>query len=67
MLDKPEPWIAFKVLAAGAIEPRSGFKFAFENGADFVAVGMFDFEVKEDVTAVQRVLTDLQRERAWQG
>ncbi|GAG43287.1 unnamed protein product, partial [marine sediment metagenome] len=28
-----KPWIAFKVLAAGAIHPKHGFRFAFENGA----------------------------------
>jgi hypothetical protein len=67
MLDRPQPWIAFKVLAAGAIAPKSGFKYAFENGADFVAVGMFDFEVKEDVAALQSVLTGLQRERPWRA
>lgn len=38
-----KPLIAFKVLAAGAIHPKSGFKYAFENGADFSCVGMFDF------------------------
>ncbi|HYG34074.1 MAG TPA: hypothetical protein VEC99_04790, partial [Clostridia bacterium] len=65
MLDKTVPWIAFKVLAAGAISPRSGFKYAFENGADFIAVGMFDFEVNEDVQAVKQVLSDCQRERPW--
>jgi len=40
------PWIAYKVLAAGAVHPRDGFKFAFENGADFLCVGMFDFQVR---------------------
>ena len=24
------PWIAYRVLAAGAIHPRAGFKYAFE-------------------------------------
>ncbi|MHC4207078.1 MAG: hypothetical protein ACYSTT_20690, partial [Planctomycetota bacterium] len=43
-----KPWIAYKVLAAGAIHPRDGFKHAFENGADFLCVGMFDFQVIED-------------------
>lgn len=65
MLEKSIPWIAFKVLAAGSIPPRSGFKYAFENGADFVAVGMFDFEVDEDVQALRRTLDGLQRERPW--
>ena len=25
-----KPWFAFKVLAAGAIEPKDGFRHAFE-------------------------------------
>ena len=44
----PAPWIAYKVLAAGAIHPRDGFRYAFENGADFLCVGMYDFQVVED-------------------
>jgi len=32
------PWIAYKILAAGAIHPREGFRYAFENGADFIVV-----------------------------
>lgn len=44
-----KPWIAFKVLAAGAIRPESGFRYAFENGADFICVGMFDFQVAQNV------------------
>lgn len=67
MFDKTEPWIAFKVLAAGAIAPRSGFKYAFENGADFITVGMFDFEVNEDIQALKESLEGLQRERQWRG
>lgn len=46
---RPEPWIAFKTLAAGAVHPREGFKFALEGGADFLCVGMYDFQVIEDV------------------
>ena len=60
------PWIAFKVLAAGAISPTSGFTFSFQNGADFVAVGMCDFHIKQNV----RILKGLfakgpKRERPW--
>ena len=67
MLDKTQPWIAIKVLAAGAIQPKSGFQYAFENGADFIAVGMFDFEVEEDTQTAIQVLQGLQRERPWRG
>ncbi len=49
------PWIASKVLAAGAIPPRDGFKYAFQNGADFIAVGMLDLFVQEDIEAVMQV------------
>ena len=31
-----KPWVAFKVLAAGAIHPKDGFPFAFNHGADFI-------------------------------
>ena len=62
------PWIAFKVLAAGAIHPREGFKYAFDNGADFACVGMFDFQVRENaIIARQTVSAAAGRPRPWRA
>jgi hypothetical protein len=63
-----KPWIGFKVLAAGAVHPREGFRYAFENGADFACAGMFDWQVREDVGIARDVLSDaavVNRRRAW--
>lgn len=66
MQEVQKPWIAFKVLAAGAIRPESGFKYALENGADFLCVGMFDFQVAQNASLVKALLPETQnRERAW--
>jgi uncharacterized membrane protein YphA (DoxX/SURF4 family) len=68
MRERPEPWIAFKVLAAGAIHPREGFRFAFENGADFVCVGMYDFQIVENVNLAIDLLGErLPRSRPWRA
>ena len=61
-----KPWIAYKVLAAGAIPVREGFKYAFESGADFALVGMFDFQVDVDAAITRQLLAaKLNRSRAW--
>jgi hypothetical protein len=66
MQELNRPWIAYKVLGAGAIHPREGFRYAFENGADFVCVGMFDFQVAEDAQIARKAIGDAQlRDRPW--
>lgn len=61
-----KPWIAFKVLAGGAIAPDDGISYAFQNGADFVCLGMFDFQIVEDVNIAIGVLSKTEgRERLW--
>lgn len=70
MSNLKEPWIAFKVLAAGAIEPAAGFRYAFENGADFICVGMYDFQVVDDVNIAMSILNSGfkgKRPRPWLG
>jgi uncharacterized membrane protein YphA (DoxX/SURF4 family) len=62
----PQPWIAYKVLAAGAIHPREGFSYAFRNGADFICVGMYDFQIVEDVNIALAALgATRDRARRW--
>lgn len=66
MSELNRPWIAYKVLAAGAIQPRAGFRFAFNNGADFAAVGMFDFQVAEDADVTAEACAGARnRDRSW--
>jgi hypothetical protein len=66
MQEVKKPWIAFKTLAAGAIRPESGFRYALENGADFICVGMFDYQVAANVALVKTILPKVQtRDRGW--
>jgi hypothetical protein len=58
-----KPWLAFKVMAAGAIPPSNAFRFAFQNGADGILAGMFDYEIAEDVKLASEAL-DRAKDRA---
>ena len=60
-----KPWIAFKVMAAGAIAPEEAFQYAFDNGADHILAGMFDFEIAEDAKILRDLYPKIQRTRAW--
>jgi hypothetical protein len=61
------PVMGYKVLAAGALEPKDGFKWAFDNGADFICVGMFDFQIVEDVNIAMDTINNMSRTRPWYG
>jgi hypothetical protein len=61
-----KPWIAYKVLGAGAIHPEEGFQYAYDNGADFLCVGMFDFQIAEDARIARKTLAGpTSRTRRW--
>jgi len=62
-----KPWIAFKVMAAGAIPPENAFPFAFNGGADFVLAGMFDFQVAHDVKLASGAVAGAKRKRPWRA
>ncbi len=62
-----KPWIAFKVMAAGAIPPKDAFQYAFNNGADHVLAGMFDFEIEQDVAFAREAIEKAKRERPWRS
>ncbi len=63
-----KPFIAYKVLAAGAIHPRDGFKYAFDHGADFVSVGMYDFQLKENTNLTKQMFVEkYDRARPWRA
>ncbi|MCK5135834.1 MAG: DoxX family protein [Bacteroidales bacterium] len=66
-----QPWIGFKILAAGAIHPKVGIPYAFRAGADFICVGMYDFQIVEDANLAIEVLGDkslkAERHRPWRA
>jgi hypothetical protein len=62
-----KPFLAYKVMAAGAIKPDDAFRYVFTNGADFVLAGMFDFEIAEDARILREVFPTVERKRPLQA
>jgi len=63
-----KPVVGYKVLAAGAIPAKEAFEYAFDNGADFICVGMFDFQVVEDANlTISAIGKAKNRNRPWYG
>ncbi|MEI7728525.1 MAG: hypothetical protein WCO56_03100 [Verrucomicrobiota bacterium] len=68
MAEVNRPWIACKVLGAGAIRPDQGFVYAFESGADFLCVGMLDIQVGDDARILTQAYQKARgRTRPWCG
>ena len=70
MKTRPEPFIAFKTMAAGAIRPEDAFRYVLENGADMICAGMYDFQMVEDVNIFSDIYNSIrnsgiERERPW--
>ena len=67
MESRPEPWIAFKILGAGIEHPKTAIPTSFGGGADFVCLGMYDYQVVEDVNIVNGVFENglPERKRKW--
>jgi len=63
-----KPWIAFKTLAAGSIKPEEAFPYVFNNGADFLCVGMYDFQIIDDVNITLGAMENArERTRPWRA
>jgi hypothetical protein len=63
-----KPVVGYKVLAAGAIPAEEAFQYAFDNGADFICVGMFDFQIVQDANlAIRTIEKAKNRTRTWYG
>jgi hypothetical protein len=58
------PWIAFKVLAAGRMKADEGYKAALDAGADFLCVGMFDFQVERNAKLAVELFADSSRQKS---
>ncbi len=70
MNSSKKPWIGYKVLGAGAIHPKEGFQYAYQNGTDFICAGMFDFQITEDAIIAKKIVSNIEsgkikRERPW--
>ena len=52
MKTRPEPWVAIRGLAGGAIKPEKAYKFAVDGGAAAVALDLLDYRIVETVNGI---------------
>ena len=52
MKTRPEPWVAIRGLAGGALKPPAAYKFAIEGGATAVAIDLLDYRIVETVNDI---------------
>jgi len=63
-----KPWIAFQLMAAGAIPASLAFPYVFRYGGGFILAGMLDFQIEGDAKiAVEAVRKAATRKRPWRG
>ena len=54
MKTRPEPWVAIRCLAGGAIDPVKAYKFAKDNGATAAAIDLLDYRIVETVNGIMK-------------
>ncbi len=52
MRTRPEPWVAIRVLAGGAIDPVKAYAFAVDAGATAVVIDLLDYRIVETVNGI---------------
>ena len=52
MKTRPEPWVAIRCLAGGAIDPVKAYAFAVAGGAAAVAIDLLDYRIVETVNGI---------------
>ena len=54
MRTRPEPWVAIRGLAGGAIDPVGAYAFAMKNGASVAAIDLLDYRIVETVNGIMK-------------
>ena len=52
MKERPEPWVAIRGLAGGAINPVKAYGFAVKGGASAVAIDLLDYRIVDTVNNI---------------